>query len=247
MTIWLDDNIRTAIAKAADQHGSQSALARVTGIDQGNISRYISGRTYKMDTDLWQKLFPKCKQFLPPEKVDAYDPANIDEFPQSPPLNSDFKRSDNEVAIPDTPRFKAVPVISIAQAAEYEPIEPLIDYLREVSERAQVFVDVKDYYFAVEITGDSMAPDYPDGSVALVAAGEFPERGDIVVAKFSTGQVVIKEYHRKNNVISLLSRNPSGQNFEWNIKEKPGFIQWMFPVLEIVLKPRNQRKAKTRM
>ena len=247
MTIWVDRNVREAIAKAADQYGSQSALARATGIDQGNISRYISGRTYKMDADLWQKLFPKCKQFLPPEKVDAYDPANADEFPQSPPLNSDFKRDDNEVSIPDSPRFKAVPVISIAQAAEYEPIEPLIDYLREVSERVQVFIDVKDYYFAVEITGDSMSPDYPDGSIALVASGEFPERGDIVVAKFSTGQVVIKEYNRKNNIISLTSRNPSGQNFEWNIKEKPGFIQWMFPVVEIVLKPRNQRRAKTRM
>ena len=53
-----------------------------------------------------------------------------------------------------------------------------------------------------------------------------------------------KEYHRKNGVITLLSRNPNGQNFEWNIKEQPGFIQWMFPVMQIMINTRAQRHAR---
>ena len=79
----------------------------------------------------------------------------------------------------------------------------------------------------------------------LVAAGEFPERGDIVVAKLSTGQVVMKEYHRKDGIITLRSRNPKGQSFEWNIKEQPGFIQWMFPVMQIMINTRAQRHARS--
>jgi SOS-response transcriptional repressor LexA len=243
MEIWIDRQIRDSITKATEFYGGQSALERICGVSQKNISRYVSGKGYKMSLDFWKKLFPCCRHFIPMDKMDRYDPQNIENFPQPPPMLQDF--TNNPAS--GIPNFQPVPVISIAQAAEYEPLEPLVDYLRKVSDRTQLFVDGKDNYFAVEISGDSVSPDYPSGSIALVAAGEFPEHGDIVVAKFSTGQVVIKEFHRENNIISLLSRNPAGQNFEWHIKEKPGFIQWMFPVVEIVLKPRNQRRAKTRI
>lgn len=229
------NEVRRKIQQELDAGATQSELAVKYGLSQGNISRILSGKN-TVSFETLETMFP-----------DAIINLDGKSIPQRPMLVDDFNVPDAELTLPNAPRFKSVPVISIAQAAEYEPVEPLIDYLREVSESEQMFFDVKDNYFAVEITGDSMAPDYPNGSIALVAAGEFPERGDIVVAKFSTGQVVIKEYHRKNNVVSLLSRNPNGQNFEWNIKEKPGFIQWMFPVIEIVLKPRQQRRAKAGM
>lgn len=223
----ITDEVRKKLQREYSSGLTQTELAKKYGIDQGYISCVISG---------------KKKPSL--QIVEAVLGNGDKDVPQTPPMIQDFQSPDSELSIPEIPRFQPVPVISIAQAAEYEPLEPLVDYLREVSDRTQLFVDVKDNYFAVEISGDSMSPDYPNGSIALVAAGEFPERGDIVVAKFSTGQVVIKEYHRKDNVISLTSRNPSGQNFQWHIKEKPGFIQWMFPVIEIVLHPRRQRRTK---
>jgi len=187
----------------------------------------------------WEKLYP----FLQPYLSDDY-PAPV---PSRPMRGSDFGK-DAEAAPLKTQKFRAVPVLTFAQAAGFEPaLEPLCDYLREASDRSQIFFDVPDTYFALEIQGNSMEPDYPHGSIALVAAGEFPERGDIVVAKLSTGQVVIKEYHRRNGVITLSSRNPEGQTFEWNIKEQPGFIQWMFPVVQVIISPRSQRHAKAQM
>lgn len=120
----------------------------------------------------------------------------------------------------------------------------MCDYIRETTDRTKPFVDVPDTWFALEISGSSMEPDYPDKSIALVAAGEYPERGDIVVAKFTTGQVVMKEYHRKDNIVTLLSRNPGGKTFTWNVKEQQGFVQWMYPVAQILISPRAQRHAK---
>jgi SOS-response transcriptional repressor LexA len=242
MTIWLDRNIRNAIRQATDQSGGQSALSRATGVPQTTLSHYISGQVYKINENIWRKLYPACKRFLPADKANKYDPDCLEAFPQLPPMENDLNSANSEVAIPKVDRFKPVPVISIAQAAEYEPITPLIDYLKEVSDRTKLFLEVNDCHFAVEIVGDSMSPDYPDGSIALVDSKGFPENGDIVVAKFSTGQVVIKEFNRDGDNISLTSRNPNGQNFEWNLREKPGFIQWVYPVDEITLHPRKQRK-----
>jgi SOS-response transcriptional repressor LexA len=241
-TVWLDKYVKGAIRQAVEDYGGQSALSRATGVPQRAISHYIAGEVYKFSDATWSKLYPACKRYLPPEKVYRYDPENIANFPQVPPMEQDLLSPRSELALPKMERFKPVPVISIAQAAEYEPIQPLIDYLKEVSERTKLFLEVNDRHFAVEIVGDSMAPAYPDGSIALVDSGDFPENGDIVVAKFSTGQVVIKEFNRNGDNISLTSRNPQGQNFEWNMKEKPGFIQWVYPVDEITLHPRKQRR-----
>ena len=165
------------------------------------------------------------------------------------PAEQSEQLSSEAVAIADAGVVpKSVPVLSFAQAAGYEPaLEPMCDYLRETSDRTAVFYDVPENCFALEVSGDSMAPDYPNGSIALIAAGEFPQRGDIVAAKLSTGQVVIKEYHRKNNIIRLESINPEGRTFEWNCKEQPGFIQWMWPVIEINLKPRDRRWVQKKM
>lgn len=238
-----DKVMRAALRDATLAPGSsQSEIARRSGVSQKNISRYISGFVGRINDRLWRDLYPVVAQYIPASVRDHYAP---DQFPQPPILKSDLNTPNAEVRAADAYRLRPVPVITFAQAAGFEPaLEPLVDYLKETSDRAEIFPDVKDTYFALEVSGDSMSPDYPNGSIALVAGGEFPERGDIVVAKLATGQVVMKEYHRKNNVVSLRSRNPAGQNFEWNIKENPGFIQWMFPVMQIIIKPRDQRRAE---
>ena len=223
-------------------------LARkIKDITQDELGAKLGG-IIKQNISMWEReVRPIPKKYYPDlEKIfgnDIYD--DIPEIPGRPMKAEDFTEN-SEVKPLDLGKVKAVPVLSFAQAAGYEPaLIPLCDYIRETSDKSALFIDVKDNYFALEVSGDSMSPDYPDGSIALVASGEFPERGDIVAAKLLDGEVVIKEYHRKNNVITLQSINPNGKSFEWNCKENPGYIQWMWPVIEIALKPRARRWAKT--
>ena len=237
--ITVNREIVTAVKKASRDAGSELGLAQQTGINRTTLNMLSNGNTKSITRATWEKLYP----FLQPYLSDDY-PVPV---PQRPMRGNDFG-GDAEATPLTGEKFRAVPVLTFAQAAGFEPaLEPLCDYLRETSDRTQVFFDVPDTYFALEIQGNSMEPDYPHGSIALVAAGEFPERGDIVVAKLSSGQVVIKEYHRRNGVVTLSSRNPEGQTFEWNIKEQPGFIQWMFPVVQVIISPRSQRHAKAQM
>lgn len=189
--------------------------------------------------DISEKLLEKLKNFLTAKKWKSGANGKI----MADPVVSEAVPITESGIMP-----KAIPVLSFAQAAGYEPaLEPLCDYLQETSDRTAVFYDVPENCFALEVSGDSMAPDYPNGSIALIAAGEFPQRGDIVAAKLSNGQVVIKEYHRSNNIITLTSINPDGKNFEWHCKEQPGYVQWMWPVIEINLKPRDRRWAQGKM
>jgi|GEM_PF-1980448 len=148
----------------------------------------------------------------------------------------------SEVAPLNPSDTQKVPVLSFAQAAGYEPaLEPLEVYANNCADAYETFSNVKQGYFALTVEGDSMSPQLPDGSTVLVAGGQFPERGDVVVARLRDGQVVIKHYCRRDNVIRLESFNPAGKSFQWHCKEDPGFIQWMFPVVEAKIDLRKQR------
>ncbi|MCP3966649.1 MAG: helix-turn-helix domain-containing protein [Lentisphaerae bacterium] len=143
--------------------------------------------------------------------------------------------------------MKEVPVISFAAAKSYDPaLEPFNDFARDCSDETTTFSEVKEGFFALKVEGHSMSPEFPHGTKLLVAGGQYPCRGDIVVAKLSTGDVVVKKYSRKNNIIRLESENPEGQNFEWNCKEEPGYVIWMYPVMEanIDLRARRWERCK---
>ncbi len=139
-----------------------------------------------------------------------------------------------------------VPVMSFDQAAGYEPaIEPIDDYARDCSDEIAMFAhEIRPGYFALSIDGDALSPDFPDGTMILVAGGEFPQRGDIVAAKLRDGLVVVKRYYRRGNTIMLDSVNDSGDGLEWHCSENPGYIQWMYPVLEATIDLRKGRRAQ---
>jgi phage repressor protein C with HTH and peptisase S24 domain len=55
----------------------------------------------------------------------------------------------------------------------------------------------RDHVYALEISGESMAPVFRDGDVVLVAPGAPVRRGDRVVVKTADGEVMAKELARK--------------------------------------------------
>ncbi len=149
-------------------------------------------------------------------------------------------RGDPDAKFEKTGELKEVPAISLGQAKGYEPaLEPVDHYARNCSDVTEVFgSEIKTGYFALRIDSDSEAPEFSRGTNLLVAGGEFPRRGDVVVAKLRDGQVVIKRYYRSNNLIILESESAKGKSFEWHCKEDPGYLLWMFPVVEVNVKLR---------
>jgi len=215
----------------------QKRLAEQLGIKPPSLSQMLSGRI----------AFPKDKLMKivallspPPEEAELVKKLFLGDPGR---LTFSAEPTGTSPALQPASPLVTVPVISFAQAAGYEPaLEPIDDYAKGCSDETALFSrEVKPGYFALNVEGDSMSPEFPHGTVILVAGGEFPERGDIVVAKLRDGQVVVKRYFRHNNMITLESINPDGRNFQWHCKADPGFIQWMYPVLEATINLRRRR------
>jgi phage repressor protein C with HTH and peptisase S24 domain len=63
--------------------------------------------------------------------------------------------------------------------------------------------------YALEVSGDSMLPLYRDGDVVIVSPSEQVRRGDRVVVRTNSGEVMAKILHRQtNSQVELHSLNP---------------------------------------
>lgn len=107
-------------------------------------------------------------------------------------------------------RQRHVPLIGLAQAGHGGYFDdagfPVGGGWEEVA-----FPDFKDEHaYALEVSGDSMAPVYRDGDVIVVSPGAGIRRGDRVVVKTIAGEVMAKVLARRTaKSIELHSFNPA--------------------------------------
>jgi phage repressor protein C with HTH and peptisase S24 domain len=105
---------------------------------------------------------------------------------------------------------RTVPLISFAEASEANHFDergfPDGDGWDELG-----FAGVEDRHaFALEISGDALRPAYRDGTFIIVSPVAAIRRGDRVVVKIRSGEVIAKELARKTSKgIELKSLNPA--------------------------------------
>ncbi|KAF0218832.1 MAG: hypothetical protein FD174_2615 [Geobacteraceae bacterium] len=63
--------------------------------------------------------------------------------------------------------------------------------------------------YAVKVVGDSMSPRYEEGEIVVASPQKEVHTGDYVVAKLSTGEVMIKKIKFREGLVILSSVNPS--------------------------------------
>jgi phage repressor protein C with HTH and peptisase S24 domain len=82
--------------------------------------------------------------------------------------------------------------------------------------------------YALEISGDSMEPVYRDGDTVIVSPAAPLRRGDRVVARTHTGEVMAKELARRSaRRIELKSLNPAYPNYAFDLNE----VLWMHRIV----------------
>ena len=102
-----------------------------------------------------------------------------------------------------------LPVISDAAAAECNPgLMPLLECVNQFSDEKAFFPSGKPTDFVIRVSGDSMLPWYPSGTLLLVRPYQDIQNGKRVVAVLDEGEIIFKIFARtKKNQIALMSIN----------------------------------------
>ncbi len=183
------NHIWSALDRLAREHGlSVSGLARRAGLDPTTFNK--SKRTTRDGKLRW----PSTESLA---KVLNSTGTTIGEFVV-------FIGEEDAGGV-----YRNVPLIGLAQAGNEGCFDdsgyPVGGTWDEVP-----FPDIGDpHAYALEISGDGMAPVYRDGDVIVVAPSANIRRGDRVVIKTRDGEVMVKELRRRSaRKIDLQSLNP---------------------------------------
>ena len=175
-------------ALAKSRHMSASGLAKAAGLDPTsfNKSKRISGDSPPR---------PRWPSTESVAKVLTATGASFHEFAQ--------------LAEPAEARGKAVPLIGLAQAGTQGFFDDAGFPAGQGWDEVELPTFGRDGAYALEISGDSMAPVYREGDVIVVAPDAEPRRGDRVVVKTRDGEVMAKELARLTaGKVELRSLNP---------------------------------------
>jgi phage repressor protein C with HTH and peptisase S24 domain len=182
--------IWTALDRLAAVAGlSPSGLARKSGLDPTtfNKSKRITpdGRTRWPSTESVAKAL-------------AATGTTIDTFVQ---LIEESRRSAVK---------KTLPLIGLAQAGKVGTFDVSGSPAGQGWEEIRFPAVDDEHAYALEVSGDAMAPAYPDGTVLIVSPAASIRRGDRVVVKTADDAVTVKELKRRTaRTVELRSIEPA--------------------------------------
>ncbi|RJF68570.1 S24 family peptidase [Rhodopseudomonas palustris] len=182
------DQIWTALDRLAERSGlSPSGLAKKSGLDPTTFNKS------KRITNDGRERWPSTESVA---KALAATNTAIDSFVQ---------------LITDRPRVvQSVPLLGLAQAGAGGFFDdggfPAGKGWDEIG-----LPSINDEHaYALQISGESMKPAYRDGDIIVVSPGTAIRRGDRVVVKTTSGEVMVKELRRRTTkIVELSSLNPS--------------------------------------
>ena len=107
------------------------------------------------------------------------------------------------------------PVISDAAAASVNTAyQPITDFAKKYAEEYTSFTKGRQGDFVIKVSGDSMAPWYPDGTLLLVRPNAALRNGDRVIAVLADGSILFKVFAEDDTSFYLFSENrKEGKDF----------------------------------
>ena len=181
--------IWAALDALGERYGlTPSGLARKAGLDPTTFNRS------KRETTSGRQRWPSTESIA---KALAATGAGLDEFMGLISANSGAKRHSR-------------PLIGLAQAGAGGYFDDAGFAIGAGWDEIDFLADADENSYALEISGDSMTPLYRDGDVVIVSPSAPLRRGDRVVVKTTSGEIMAKELKRQTTrLVELRSLNPA--------------------------------------
>jgi phage repressor protein C with HTH and peptisase S24 domain len=166
-----------------------SGLARKAGLDPTTFNRS------KRETPQGRQRWPSTESIA---KVLQATGASLDEFMALVSANS------------GAPKRRTRPLIGLAEAGGGGFFDDAGFATGSGWDEIDLLSDADEHSYALEISGDSMAPLYREGDIVIVSPSAPVRRGDRVVVKTVSGEIMAKELKRQTaRTIELRSVNPA--------------------------------------
>jgi len=181
-----------ALDALAERHGlTASGLARIAGLDATAFNK--SKRVSKDGRERWPST----------ESLAKVLEATGESFDQ-------FVSRGVYLQFPSTHRNVSVPLLGLAQAGSGGFFDSAGHPAGQGWDEVELPNAAIEGMYALEVSGDSMEPLYREGDRVVVAPGEKVRRGDRVVVRTRSGEVMIKLLSRQTvRTIELQSVNPA--------------------------------------
>lgn len=161
-----------------------------------------------------------------------------DQIAEANGVSGTYGAKPDVVTVGDVGPPRYVPLISMAQAGTMGPAA-FTDGAYQYD--GTLMFDVRDNRaFGVRISGDSMAPVYSAGDIAVVYPSSTPRSGDLVIARLADhagGDVLFKLYTPRDggHRVALTSYNPAYPPAEFSRQD----LLWIYPVVAVtkILRP----------
>lgn len=187
-------NLRVIISKWKD--GKAAQFARDHNIPEGRLSQVLS-ETYRNGNNFGEKAARNIEKQagLAPMTLDKIDVSELQERARLsgiPALPQRFDRN----AMPASIGQRAIPVISAIQAGA---LKEIVDPYEAGDGFTTIYAD--DTYskgaFALEISGNSMVPEFLPGDLVIIEPDWVPRPGEYVAAKNGSDEATFKKYRQR--------------------------------------------------
>ena len=130
------------------------------------------------------------------------------------------------------------PVAGFSLLRGYEPaFEPLPEFLRRNSPERSRERFPQPGICVIRIEHGRNGTELAPGSLLVIEAAAYPAAGDLTLFGLADGRILLREFHPEGDrVLFRPVLAGGGRELRWSRVEEPGFIRWIHPVHEIVLK-----------
>ncbi len=134
-----------------------------------------------------------------------------------------------------------VPMLKISQMHSFQPLFHLLPVYMEQNDCDYLHFPagkIKPDLCAFKI--DIFSPEHvelPDQALIFVPGQQYPLSGDLCIFKTTAGEIHMKEIVIDRHLIFFKStQNRRRNDMVWDREQNPVFLQWIFPVSEVVIR-----------
>lgn len=185
----IDLSIQNAFRRMRAAHRSAREIAFMLNLTPAHVGKILNGKVNYFEDKTWVRIEPIVKRYMlnEPRTIEAVKPDMTGSF---------------------------VPIVSLAGAASVRPgLMPILDCVQEYAEDQAYFPQAKSGDFVIQVSGTSMSPWYPEGTLLLVRPSYDIPNGKRVIAVLDNGDILFKIIAQKGDKFCLFSIDDDGKDF----------------------------------